>query len=185
MYKRQISNLEKSQAEDTDMVEALLVAAARSSLLEHHQEEAEVAAMQPSAVRMITWHRLQQAVSSSHLCQELLALLRTGLPEDKVDWPPNLVQYFPHRASLITTDGVIMCGERPLIPADLRPEVLEHLHGAHHGVTRMLSRASQSVFWPGLKADVIAHREGCRACNLHAPSPVSYTHLTLPTSDLV
>ena len=165
-----ISNLEKSQAEDTDMVEALLVAAARSSLLEHHQEEAEVAAMQPSAVRMITWHRLQQAVSSSHLCQELLALLRTGLPEDKVDWPPNLVQYFPHRASLITTDGVIMCGERPLIPADLRPEVLEHLHGAHHGVTRMLSRASQSVFWPGLKADVIAHREGCRACNLHAPS---------------
>ena len=56
--------LKKNQAEDVDMMEALLVVAARSSGLERHQEATEVAPTQPNAVRMISWVRLQQAVFS-------------------------------------------------------------------------------------------------------------------------
>ena len=64
------------------------------------------------------------------------------------NWSPDLAQYFPYKANLLATDGVIMCGVRLLIPADLRTKVLEHLHGAHHGIAGMLRRAVQSVLWP-------------------------------------
>ena len=63
-----------------------------------------------------------------------------------------------------------MCGERPLIPTCLRQEVLEHLHAAHQGTTKMLGRARESVFWPGLTADVTAHRASCESCIKQAPS---------------
>ena len=106
-------------------------------------------------VRMITWPRLKAAAAESPVYQSLLQHLAAGPPEDREAWPEVLQPYFKYMQSLLTTDGVVMCGERPLIPPSLRQEVLEHLHGAHHGVTYIMSRASQSVFWPQLKADIL------------------------------
>ena len=34
----------------------------------------------------------------------------------------------------------------------------------------MMARALQSVFWPGMKADITAHRASCKACTLRSPS---------------
>jgi hypothetical protein len=159
---------------DTDATEATV---APQWLLEEllvsrgtEPETVEVAGMRQETVRAVTWPRLQEAVAASPICQELLRLLHAGLPENKADWPATLLPYHPYRSFLIATDGIVMCGERPLVPPDLRLEVMEHLHAAHQGVTRMLGRAAQSVFWPGIKADITAHREKCRACNLRAPS---------------
>ena len=66
---------------------------------------------------MITWARLQKAVAESPQCQALLKLLHTALPEERLAWPETLLPYFLYRNHLIATaDGVIMCGERPLVP---------------------------------------------------------------------
>ena len=121
-------------------------------------------------VRMVTWARLQLEVKNSPQCQSLMLLMSKGLPEDKVDWPEALLPYYPYRQNLLAVDGVILCGERPLIPPSLRGELVQHLHAAHQGVTKMLGRAAQTVFWPGLKADITAHRESCRGCVERAPS---------------
>ena len=162
--------------EDTWRVEEHLVAVARASLAqldtecEQHCAECEVASVRQDTVRALTWPRLKEAVAASPVCQSLLELLDTGLPEDRSDWPELLQPYFPYRHHLVDLDRVILAGERPLIPPSLRPEVLDHLHSAHHGVTKMLARANQSVFWPGLQADVTAHRAACKACTVRAPS---------------
>ena len=57
-------------------------------------------------------------------------------------------------------------------------------------MSRMLSRASQSVFWPNLKAAVIAHREQCSSCIHRAPSqpappPTAPTQPDFPFSHVV
>ena len=65
------------------------------------------------------------------------------------------------RHSLLIIDDVVLCGERPFIPASLRQEVLSHLHAAHSGNSTMMSRASQSLFWPGMKQDIISTRAHC------------------------
>ena len=80
-------------------------------------QELEAAAIRDEAVQVITWTRLQKAVEVSPQCQALLKLLGTGLPEDRSAWPESLLPYFLYRNHLIATaDGVIMCGERPLVP---------------------------------------------------------------------
>ena len=121
-------------------------------------------------VTMLSWGRLQAAVQESPLYQSLLSFLRTDVPEDKSAWPEGLRAYYLYRNNLQALEDVVLYGDRPLIPASLRPEVLEHLHAAHSGVTGMYSRASQSVFWPNMKQDIIAKRLGCKACTVAAPS---------------
>ena len=51
-----------------------------------------------------------------------------------------------------------MYGSRIVIPASLRREVLECLHAAHQGVSGMKARASNSVYWPGIAADIASRR---------------------------
>ena len=166
-----ISEPSSIEEENAFAVEAQIAHLGQSSLMIEEDELPEVASMrQQHPVSVVTWSRLQASTAASPLCQRLIQILNSGLPEEKADWPKELHAYYPFRRHLISTDGVIMCGERPLIPPDLQPEVLEHLHAAHHGASRMLSRAGQSVFWPNLKAAVIAHRESCSSCIRRAPS---------------
>ena len=157
------------EVEDADQVEELLAGVAKASL-NSLDTEYEAAAVKQKTVCVLTWLRLQQGVAESPQCQALVELMAPGLPEDKQLWPESLHPYYTYRHHLVYTDGVILCGERPLIPTSLRLEVLEHLHGAHHCVTNMLARATQAVFWPGMKADVTAHRANCRSCTVRAPS---------------
>ena len=63
-----------------------------------------------------------------------------------------------------------MFKDRILIPSSLRREALEVLHAAHQGVSGMKARASQSVFWPGISADISNRRSQCQTCNSIAPS---------------
>ena len=44
------------------------------------------------------------------------------------------------------------------------------LHGAHQGVSNMISRATDSFWWPQMTADIEKTREKCEYCNLNAPS---------------
>ena len=121
-------------------------------------------------LRVVTWQRLREAASGSPLYEELVTLIKAGLPTSKDEWPTNLHSYFPYRHNLQIVDDLILCGDRPLIPVSLRDEVLSHLHAAHSGSSTMLSRASQSVFWPGMKQDIIDVRTHCTPCTKVAPS---------------
>ena len=52
-------------------------------------------------IRVITWTRLQEAALQCSTYQELLTLIRSGLPELLADWPENLHPYHPYRHSLL------------------------------------------------------------------------------------
>jgi hypothetical protein len=123
-----------------------------------------------TAVRAITWPRLQEAAAASQIYSSLIELIGAGMPEEKAAWPEALAPYYPYRRHLIVVDGVVLCGERPLVPPALRPEVLEILHAGHSGVSTMLARAGQSLFWPDLRQDVIDLRAHCQECIYWAPS---------------
>jgi hypothetical protein len=123
-----------------------------------------------TAVRAITWPRLQEAAAASNVYKSLIELIQSGMPEEKAAWPETLTPYHPYRRHLIVVEGVVLCGERPLVPPDLRPEVLEILHAGHSGVSTMLARAGQSLFWPNLRQDVLDVRAHCKECLYTAPS---------------
>ena len=145
-----------------------LIAAMAGTTFTDLSAEMSVAAHHP--IKVVTWERLREAASSSVIYQELLALMKTGPPASKDAWPAELHPYFQYRLNLQIIDDLIFCGDRPLIPTGMRDEILSHLHAAHSGSTTMLSRATQSVFWPGMKQDIITTRAHCIPCTKIAPS---------------
>ena len=54
-----------------------------------------------------------------------------------------------------------MIGERIIVPATLRPAILNILHAAHQGVDRMKARAADTVYWPNLTGDITRTRSAC------------------------
>ena len=50
------------------------------------------------------------------------------------------------------------------VPSSLRPKIHERLHGAHTGVEGCLRRARETVYWPGLNADLRDYIAKCGAC---------------------
>ena len=119
---------------------------------------------------IVTWQRLEAACLSD---EEYIILHRTvssGVPEDKSSWDSLILDYFPHRHSLVTVGPVVMLHDRPVIPKPLRPVVMDHLHAGHASATAMFERASTSLYWPNFRQDLINFRAACRQCSRFAPS---------------
>ena len=73
-------------------------------------------------------------------------------------------------AHLMETEGVIRCGDRTVLPANQCQQALNVLHAGHAGVTTMLTKATQSLFWPGLRQDIINIKAQCQDCMYMLPS---------------
>ena len=98
---------------------------------------------------------------------------QSGIPEERGKMAEYLAVYHQYREHLSVVEGVVIYKDRLVIPSALRGEVLEGLHSAHQGVTGMHLRAGESVFWPGMSAQLSAAREACRLCTECAPTQPS------------
>ena len=84
--------------------------------------------------------------------------------------PPTIRDYFAILPNLSIVDGVVCHGDRLVIPTTLRPTCLAALHAAHQGISGMTARATSSIYWPGMTADIASTRNSCSTCNGNAPS---------------
>ena len=85
--------------------------------------------------------------------------------------------------------NIVLLHDRPVIPASLQAEVLEHLHAGNSGVTAMYARATSCMYWPGMREDIVKTRATCSLCNTIAPSnpappPHPMYHPDYPFSDV-
>uniref|UniRef100_A0A8C6PID5 Gypsy retrotransposon integrase-like protein 1 n=1 Tax=Nothobranchius furzeri TaxID=105023 RepID=A0A8C6PID5_NOTFU len=85
-------------------------------------------------------------------------------------WPthgvtePTLKLYWSERAFLTVQDGLLPKGQRLVIPAVMRNDLLSRLHMGHQGVVKCRERARQSVWWPGLSQQLNELVLTCRTC---------------------
>ena len=70
---------------------------------------------------------------------------------------------------LSVNEGVIMRGERLLVPTKLRSAVLAAAHEGCPGRDAMLRQLRQDVWWPGLDKDVKAYTGSCLGCSAAVP----------------
>ena len=103
-------------------------------------------------IRAMTWARLQEAASQCPSYQELLTLVRSGLPELIADWPDHLHPYHSYRYSLLIMVDLILCGERPLVPLSLRPEAPDQLHAPTQATTPCPSAPQHQLLAPAPRA---------------------------------
>ena len=115
---------------------------------------------------MITWEMVKEATSQDETLQHLAKCIQMGSAE----FPMPIRAYQKWRNHLYIVDGIIMMGERIIVPTKLRPQILATLHAAHQGVNAMSQRAADTVFWPGISIDITRTREECVDCHRIAKS---------------
>ena len=129
--------------------------------------------MQLDTFEMIADERLKQikeATSTDTEFQNLLHVIQNGWPDHKNQLPENLKPYFALRDTLSCEAGIVLKGERVVIPQSQRNTILHQLHAAHLGAESMIRRARATVFWLGLNKDLKQMANNCYICQEHKPS---------------
>lgn len=87
--------------------------------------------------------------------------------------PTHPTQAWAHRGELsVNDDGLLLRGQRIVIPACLCAQLLEQLHVGHQGRTKCCQQAKQLVWQPGLSKQLSEYVHSCTICaqnqTLHA-----------------
>ena len=78
-------------------------------------------------------------------------------------------------------NGIIIRGDRIVLPLSLRNNALKIVHEGHLGIERCKSLLRQKLYWPGLDKQVIEFINGCIACQANlkenTPTPIKMSKL--------
>ena len=111
---------------------------------------------------------LQVETANDPQLRQVSEVIMGGWPKSMQDLAAHLHPYWSFRDELSIVDGLVLKGQRVVIPAALREDTLRRLHDAHQGLTSTLHRARQTVFWPGINHDITTTIDLCKECQTHA-----------------
>ena len=97
--------------------------------------------------------------------QRLIDTVHRGWPRSPSTCPPETRSYFNFRDEIIVDNGIVMKGQKAIIPQSLRTEYAKILHRGHQGIDATKRRARDTVYWPGMNADLERHVMECSVCN--------------------
>ena len=134
-------------------------------------EKSQVGVMTADAEpKLVTWQELQEATNNDEVLVKLREEIQRGMADSMHEVPAELKEFHRYRHGLLVVDGVIMYKQRLVVPGSLQKRMLETLHAAHQGVSGMVNRAEQSIFWPSITTDITRTRAMCRTCVRNSPS---------------
>ena len=127
--------------------------------MEDDDEEAEfivnrIAHELPDAVSMFT---LQHFTKHDKVLQVLEKDIQAGQVSKSLE-KGKFKECF---RELSVSNGLVLRGDKIVIPAELRPDVLAAAHEGHPGIVGMLRQLRQSVWWPGMTVDATEFVETC------------------------
>ena len=106
-----------------------------------------------ATTNVVTWEMIKESTANDDTLKQVTHAVKNGFPQIQ-DIPQNVCPFHRYASQLYIIDGVLMLGEKVVVPTCLRGQILEALHGAHQGITMMNQRASDSVYWPGISSDI-------------------------------
>lgn len=107
---------------------------------------------------------IRSLAQADHQYKRLKEVIIEGFPDQKQKLDNDLKEFWSVRSELTVEDGLVLNGQRILIPKALRKDVLSKLHASHLGQTRTLARARQCVFWPNITNDIRNKIQACEKC---------------------
>ncbi|XP_064083925.1 uncharacterized protein K02A2.6-like [Macrobrachium nipponense] len=113
---------------------------------------------------------IRTAASQDQDYSFLVHYVSNGFPTNRYDLHASALPYWKLRDNLYADGELVLYGPRIVIPAALRRRTLDRLHDSHRGIEATRHRAMQTVFWPGINADIKSKVESCEACQQLLPS---------------
>ena len=108
---------------------------------------------------------IRAAMDSDERMSTLRATIRDGWPVSEQRCLEGVQEYSTFKEELTLQDGLILKGERLVIPVACRNTIMERLHASHAGIQSCLRRARDSVYWPGMAQDLTRYIQQCPVCN--------------------
>ena len=75
--------------------------------------------------------QLRKITSQDKQLTRLKGYISTGFLCDKKNLQTDLHEFWPHKKMLSIKSGLITCGNRIIVPREMRPEMLQHIHEGH------------------------------------------------------
>ena len=95
----------------------------------------------------------------------------------------SLFDLFAVRGQLSVCDSLLTYGDRIVIPASMRADMLERIHEGHFGINKCLERARHTVWWPGITSDIKRIVSNCESCQVKLRSNTKEPLYTTPLPD--
>ena len=111
---------------------------------------------------------IRTATQADKTSQLLIDVIQNGW-QDRENTDPELYPYFSVRDTLSLQDGIVLKGERLVIPRNMRPEIKKLLHASHLGTDSMLRRARDLIYWPGMNDEIKQLAQSCDICQRSSP----------------
>ena len=90
-------------------------------------------------------------------------------------WPDSARKEFSgfhvERHSLAVVNGMLLHGNRLVIPQALRAEMLARIHQGHQGIVKCRALARSCIWWPGMSKEIGLMVEKCTACEKYRQVP--------------
>ena len=116
-------------------------------------------------------HDMQTATASDATLQCLLDTVKSGWPADKANIPACLHPYWPIRDEISYGKSLLLRGERIIVPTSCPKDIRDSLHdSAHLETDSCLRRPRDTVYWPGMNADLKAYVQSCATCAEYQPA---------------
>jgi len=136
--------------------------------------------MNGDQISVITWDKLREVAEEDSVMVKLMEIVMRGFPQSCYDMDETVRQFHKFRHDLHVADGVVCYKDRIVVPVQLRQQMLEAIHAAHQGITGMIGRVEDTVFWPNITNDILRTRGNCLTCARDAPSQPAGTPVAPP-----
>ena len=113
---------------------------------------------------------IKEETANDPTLQGLKCTIVQGWPENIKDVPTPIRQYWSFRDELSVEDGVVMKGQRVVIPDSMKEDILEQLHYGHMGAEKTKLRAKDSVYWMNVNRDIDEMVKKCIPCQENQPN---------------
>ena len=131
----------------------------------HQRTFAQVNAIQNVDLSPVDICEMQQATAADPTLQTLLQTVKSGWPDHNADLPAGLLPYWHIRDEISYGHGLLLKGQRIIVPSACRKAIRDSLHdSAHLGIDSCVRRARDTVYWPCMNAEIKEYIKSCSIC---------------------
>ena len=109
------------------------------------------------------WQQIKHSSADDPVLQQLRATIKQGWPQTRSETPEPLRAYFDFR-ELTAQNELVFKGERLVVPAALRKELMAMIHDSHIGIEGCIRRARESLYWPHMATELRNYISKCDIC---------------------
>ena len=84
---------------------------------------------------------------------------------------PCVKPYQRIKNELSDNNGIILRGERIILPSSLKSKMLNLVHEGHLGIEKCKSLLRRKVYWPSMDTDIEKHVNDCTSCIANSKDP--------------